>query len=166
MIFNTKQKLIFTAKWAGLIYIFFILQLFLMPLLAVQEVVPNLILVLLIVTAINFGLEVALPISVVLALGQSNFVYDRFLLFGWLLAPLVTVISYPALGLSRHTLKIVHVILCTLYVEFINFFIFAFERGLNDLSDSFWILLLSPLFNGLLAFPVIFLQNKVFKLDD
>lgn len=166
MIFNTKQKFIFTAKWAGLIYVFFILQLFIMPLFTVQEVVPNLILVLLIVTAINFGLEIAFPISVVLALGQSGFVYDRFLLFGWLLAPLITVISYPALGLSRHTLQIVHVVLCTLYIELLNFFIFAFERGLNDLSDSFWILLLSPLFNGLLAFPVIFLQNKIFNLED
>jgi hypothetical protein len=166
MIFNAKRKLFLSTKWIALIFALFLLQLFLMPLFTVQEVVPNLMLVLIVVTTQNFGLEVALPVAAITSIVQSNFLYDRYLFLSWLLTPFIALVGYPQLSLSRPVLAILHVVLCTAYIELINFFVFSFERGLNSLSDSFWILILSPIFNGLLAYPIIYLQRKVLNLDD
>jgi hypothetical protein len=160
--FFTSKKILKTFKWFAIIFVVFLLQLFLMPTLSVYAVVPNLPLTLIIIVALNFGFETSLPFSLIFILLQKNFLYDNTFFISWLIAPFLAVYTYPQLALGRYVLLCLQVALCTVYVELINALLFSFKQGLNIVAENYWIIILSPLMNALLALPLIWLLDVLF----
>ena len=153
-------------KWVILIFICFLAQLFLMPVWSFNEVVPNLLLVLIIISALKFGLETALPLALFLTYLQSFFLYDGFFLVSWLIAPFLAIYLKPEWNFSPDIMVIFQIVFCSFYIELINAFFFSFSYGINTFAENYWILLLSPILNGLLALPTTFALNKIFSLEE
>lgn len=147
-------------------FIFFFAQLSLMPVWSFKEVVPNLLLVLIITTAFKFGLETALPTALFFSYLQSFFLYDGFFHLSWIIVPFLTIYLKPDWNFSLNVMIVLQIILGSFYTELINSFFYSFSYGINSFANNYWILLLSPVLNGLLALPVIFVLDKVFNLED
>lgn len=166
MTFINTKRLIAFFQWVLILGICFILQLFLMPNLAINGIVPNLLLALIILSALLFGLEIALPIAVVFTFVMKGFLPDGYFFLSWLLAPFIALATYPQLGLNRKTVQIIQVLACTLYVEILNAFFLSMSYGSQFLLSNYLILLISPLLNALLAIPLSFVLQKVFDVED
>ncbi len=166
MTFLSSKNFLLVAKWFFITAIIFILQLYLAPLLACKGVVPNFLLSLIILAALTFGLETALPIAVLTASIFQHFLYDQYFFISWLLAPFLAIFVYPQLGFSRKVINIFQVAFCTFYIELINTLLLSFSRGLNSISENYLILIGSPLLNVLVAVPILFLIEKVFQIEE
>jgi hypothetical protein len=174
MLIVNSKKIIYIVKWIALSIIFLILQLLIMPHFAYQSSVPNILVTMIIVSALLFGLKIAFPLGLCLAFLQQGFLYDNLFFLSWILLPFFAVFTYPhQLGFHKNIIRFLQVMLCTFYAEIIN--AFSYSAGSEKFAgfslallpdDIYHILLFNPLLNGILAIPVLWGLDKLFPNEN
>jgi len=166
MILLNSKKAQFLIKWIFIFMITLICQISLAPLLMIKEVSPNFICTIIILSAFIGKLEISLPFALVSALTISSLLDDHYFFFSWLILPFLVIYALPKISIDKNIMRILQVILCSLYVELINAFFISMPYGINFLLDNYWILLITPLLNGLIAIPLNIVFSSIFNFND
>lgn len=162
----STKNLFFLLKISLIFLTAVLLQVLVCPLLAFHGVVANLPLVIIIVSAMVLGLEVAIPLALAFILVFQGFFTNNHLFISWILTAPIAIYTFPQFGFSKNIIWIIQVVLCTLYIEILNLAFFSIFRGVEFFFDNYLILLLSPIMNGLLAVLVLPLFTKLFEFEN
>ena len=120
MILLNSKKAQFLIKWVLIFIITLICQIALAPLLMVKEVSPNFICTIIILSAFIGKIEISLPFALVSAWTISSLLDDHYFFFSWLILPFLVIYTLPKISIDKNIMRILQVILCSLYVELIN----------------------------------------------
>lgn len=166
MILLNSKKSQFLIKWVCIFTVALIFQICLAPLLMVKEISPNFICTIIILSALIGDLEISLPFALVSTLTISSLLHDHYFFFSWLILPFLAIYTLPKISIDKNIMRVLQVILCSLYVELINAFFISMPYGINFLLDNYWILLITPLWNGLIAIPLNIILSSIFNFGE
>ncbi|MDX1918545.1 MAG: hypothetical protein SFT81_05340 [Candidatus Caenarcaniphilales bacterium] len=163
---TNRHNIRFVMNWVLLFCTIIVLQVGLMPALTIAGSVPNLLITSIVLAALIFGYEIALPLALFAALIFSEMLCDRFFFLSWLIVPFLAVRTFPMLSLNSRVLIFLQVVLISLYVQILNAAIFSGFWEMNAFLLNPWLFIVEPLQNGLLSIPLLWTLERLFQLEE